>query len=57
MESKSYVKVMTKKGVSGGVGFESELLVAEGTSEQTMKDLIDKSAELNKYLLDKIKIG
>ena len=56
METKSYVKILSKKGVSGGVGFEAEILVAEGTSEELMKDLIEKTARLNDELLDKVKL-
>lgn len=50
---KSYVKVLFKKGVSGGTGFEGELQMVEGTSEEVMKDLIEKTVRLSQELLDK----
>ena len=52
-ESKSYAKILLKKGVSGGVGFESEVCVTEGTSEATMSELIDKAAKAAKELTNK----
>lgn len=55
-ETKSYAKVLLKKGVSGGTGFDAEICLAEGTSEATMKELIDKAARLCNELLDKVKV-
>lgn len=54
-ETKSYVKVLLKKSVQGGVGFEAEFLIAEGTTEKQMEDLIDLSNSIKDKLLDKIK--
>ena len=55
-ETKSYVKLMIKKGVSGGTGFESEICIAEGTSQETIKNLIDMTNECKDYLIDNVKL-
>jgi len=55
-ETKSYVKLMIKKGVSGGTGFESEICIAEGTSKETITNLIDLTNECKDYLIDNVKL-
>ena len=54
-ETKSYVKVLVKKGVQGGVGFDAEFLISDGTTEKQMDALIELANKTKDKLLDKIK--
>lgn len=52
-ETKSYVKVLMKKGVTGGTGFEAEVCVTDGTDYKIMEELIEKATKAATALMDK----
>lgn len=58
-DTKSYVKLLMKQGVSkgSGLGWEAEICATPDESEETMKATIDKVSRLTEYLLKKPLIG
>ena len=52
MTDKSYVKILLKKGVSGGTGYEGEICLDEGRNQETMNKLIEDYAKSARKLID-----
>ena len=52
MSEKSYVKIMLKRGVTGGSGFESEAQMVEGTDINIMFKLVEDTAKVARKLID-----
>jgi hypothetical protein len=49
----SSVKILIKQGVSkgAGTGFEAEVFMEMGETEEVMKELIDKTLRCSQYLM------
>jgi len=53
--NKSHVRLILKQGVSKGssIGWEMEVCAEDGVSEETLRDLADKAANVASYVIKK----